>query len=319
MWLIRYGQNLVASSGELVPVHPTSQSEEYVDQQRMGLYVGLAAILLTPVMLLSSAVLGACYYDSISHYYYSRYTGDWFVGTLIFIAVFLAAYNGRYRAEMIMAKVAAIGAVMIAFFPTSGTGCEGNDPISGRGFVTFGTTPENALAGDVTISNGQSFTETFMLFGAAEGSFFKVDMLHFGGAALVFGVLTMFCFFVFTIARPGERDEQGRLKPGKARRNGIYYGCGVVMAGAIGVIVLNATGVIFDKGDDLVGPWERGNWMLWMEFAVLLPFGVAWFTKGRLAFWGEDSGPARWFARHFMDDAILPAALRSPKEQGGTA
>ena len=298
MGIISFGQRLVRASGELsspVPQPMAVEPEEYVDQQRMGLYVGLAAICLAPVMLFSVYGLGACFYDSISHFYYSRYTGDYFVGTLIFIAVFLFAYNGRYVAEKLMAKFAAIGALLVAFFPTSGTGCEGVSRINGRGFLSFGTDADKDLIGDVVIANGQSFKETFMLFGAHPGSALEVDMFHFGGAALVFGVLTLFCFFVFTIPRPGELDDNGDLKTGKARRNGVYYGCGAVMLAAIIVIVLQAAFKVFGT------TWEQLNLMFWMEFGVLLPFGVAWFFKGRMAFWGEDSGPARWFRRVFMD------------------
>lgn len=304
MWIIRQGQRLVQASGALsapVQTNMAVEPEEYVDQQRMGLYVGLAAILLAPVMLLSSRFLDACFYDSISHYYYSRYTGDYFVGTLIFIAVFLFAYNGRYVAEKVMAKCAGVGALLIAFFPTSATGCEGTAEVNGRAFISFSTNADGSLLAPISITNDNGFIPAFQMFDNLVtipliDYTVHVETFHFGGAAVVFGVLTLFCFFVFTIPRPGELEVDRTLKPGKARRNGVYYGCGVVMAASIGVIILDKA-----APDVFGGAWESSNLMFWMEFGVLLPFGVAWFFKGRMAFWGEDSGPARWFRRVFMD------------------
>ena len=274
-------------------------NDEYVNQKRMGMYVGLVAFLLAPVMFLKWLLFDGCFYDSISHFYYSRYTGDMLVGALVFIAVFLFAYNGRFKVEYWMAKFAGVGALFIAWFPVSGTGCENRAEIAGRAFVRFGTDAQNALVDNIVIASERNpYAGAFQLFdnwielpliGAVQ-----VDTFHFTGAALLFGTLTFFCFFVFTIPRPGEVNERGLLREGKKNRNKLYTLCGWCMFLAILVIAAHSLKLIPTSW------WNGNNVMYWMEVIILTFFAIAWWTKGRFDFWKE-SNIGNYFERKFID------------------
>ena len=70
-----------------------------VDQRKLALIVGLVALGLPTCNAFGNCILGACFYDSISHYYYAQFWGDVFVGSLIFIGTFMIAYRGGNPAE----------------------------------------------------------------------------------------------------------------------------------------------------------------------------------------------------------------------------
>lgn len=85
-----------------------------VDHRTLKLLVGVIAITLGSLTdVFSSSPL-----ESISASYHE---GGWpqtfFVGFLFAIAAFLAAYNGKSKPEMILAKVAALAALGVAMFP----------------------------------------------------------------------------------------------------------------------------------------------------------------------------------------------------------
>ena len=91
-----------------------------IDHRTLKLLVGLIA--------LSLANLTSFFADSkITSISESYYEGGWaqsiFVGFLFAIAAFLLAYNGLSRTEMVLSKVAAVGALGVALFPC---GCSGN-------------------------------------------------------------------------------------------------------------------------------------------------------------------------------------------------
>ncbi len=91
-----------------------------IDHRTLKLLVGLIA--------LSLANLTSFFADSkITSISESYYEGGWaqsiFVGFLFAIAAFLLAYNGLSRTEMVLSKVAGVGALVVALFPC---GCRGH-------------------------------------------------------------------------------------------------------------------------------------------------------------------------------------------------
>src|SRR5947199_10808079 len=91
-----------------------------IDHRTLKLLVGLIALSLASLtnFFANSTI------TSISESYYK---GGWaqsiFVGFLFAIAAFLLAYNGLSRTEMVLSKVAAVGALGVALFPC---GCGGH-------------------------------------------------------------------------------------------------------------------------------------------------------------------------------------------------
>jgi hypothetical protein len=87
-----------------------------IDHRTIKLLVGLIALTLP---FLTSALADAPI-PSISASYFA---GDWprnvFVGSLVAMSAFLAAYNGLSTTQMLLSKVAAVAALGIAFFPCS--------------------------------------------------------------------------------------------------------------------------------------------------------------------------------------------------------
>src|ERR1035437_8816111 len=82
--------------------------------------VGVLGISLSIVLVLGSVILESCnnIQDSISDYYYTI-MGNYLVGTLCAIALFLFSYNGYDRMDRISSSLACLFALGIAFFPTS--------------------------------------------------------------------------------------------------------------------------------------------------------------------------------------------------------
>lgn len=91
-----------------------------IDHRTLKLLVGVIALSLASLtnFFASSKI------TSISESYYE---GGWaqsiFVGFLFAIAAFLIAYNGLSRTEMVLSKVAAVGALGVSLFPC---GCGGH-------------------------------------------------------------------------------------------------------------------------------------------------------------------------------------------------
>ena len=120
-----------------------------------------------------------------------------------------------------------------------------------------------------------------------------VNIVHFTSAALLLGTLMIFCVFIFTIADPSERTDEGLL-PGKRARNKVYYTCGAFMFAALLVILANSFGLIANE------VWTAYNLMFWMEWTILFFFGVCWMTKGRFEY-VKDAWTGKLFKKWFMD------------------
>ncbi|NIA71226.1 hypothetical protein HBA54_21740 [Pelagibius litoralis] len=252
------------------PDYNYASDQRYVlDQQFLAFVVGSVALGL-PIAMLIGVVTGTCFYDSISHFYYSKLFGDVLVSALVFIGTFLVAYRGESRRESRLATFAGFSAFGIALFPTTGRGCEELD-FSGRILADL----KAASASDaVSVSPAEDFGQFFQLFPYA-------DALHFTSAALLFSFLAFYTFFVFTRVIEDEHvTEDGELTPVKKARNRLYISSGVVIVVAMLAMAANALNSAIT--DMPWAWWTEYNATFWVEAAALWAFGVSWMVKGRL-------------------------------------
>ncbi len=136
--------------------------------------VGILGILL-PIV----SILGVYLFDhstqiqnSISHYYYTI-MGNYFVGTLCAVALFLYTYKGYDNRDYYTARIGAICAMLVAFFPTD------SDP-----------------------------TSTCQFFFTPRAS--SYSYIHFTAAAILFCSFAYFSLFLFT--ETNKKGDEGRKK-----------------------------------------------------------------------------------------------------------
>lgn len=233
-----------------------------VDQRKLAFLVGFIALGLPFAMLLGT-VLGTCFYDSISHYYYAQFWGDIFVGALFFIGTFLIVYRGENPSESLLATLAGFAAYVVAILPTSGRGCH-EEMFPGRALADF-VRLENAPF--VSVKPASETNSLFELFPNAA-------IWHFFAAAVLFLFLAYYSFFVFTRVVNDQRSENGALKPNKRMRNRIYIASGWAILLSMAAMGLNAlTG--FNSF------WSDFNLTFWFEALALWAFGISWMVKGR--------------------------------------
>lgn len=91
-----------------------------ISYQTLRKTVGWLGIALPPAMIAGNLLLGRCtrLQDTISHYYYTI-TGDFFVGILCAVALFLFVYRGYDRRDNLWTCLAGFFALCVAFFPTN--------------------------------------------------------------------------------------------------------------------------------------------------------------------------------------------------------
>jgi hypothetical protein len=85
---------------------------------RIGL--GFVGFFLPIILVVGTWGLADCtqLQPSISHYYYTI-MGDYFVGSLCAVAMFLFFYKGVDKRDAVVANFAALFALLVAFFPTN--------------------------------------------------------------------------------------------------------------------------------------------------------------------------------------------------------
>lgn len=93
----------------------TGPKSAEIDHRTLRLMIGLIGLLLAAATSLLSE--GTILSISQSHCY-GGWARDFFVGALFAVAAFMAAYNGFSKKEMWVAKVTAVAAVGVAWFPT---------------------------------------------------------------------------------------------------------------------------------------------------------------------------------------------------------
>lgn len=134
---------------------------------------------------------------SISHFYYTD-MGNWFVGTLCGVSLFLFCYNGHDRADKITSKIAAAFALLVAMFPTN-----------------FGSYADMHCSRIVDGENDLANT------------------LHYISASILFS-----CFAFFSLVQFTKTNKPGVMARPKRTRNGIYKVCGWIIVGCIAGIAL---------------------------------------------------------------------------------
>jgi hypothetical protein len=100
--------------------------------------------------------------------------------------------------------------------------------------------------------------------------------VHFGAAAVLFGMMAAMLWFRFTDAT-GDEDEL-KYPRWKGFRNRIYRGCALLIAGAMIVRAFSLFNVL---GLATVTPW---NLTFWIEVVGLSAFSLGWLTKSRFLF-----------------------------------
>lgn len=101
-----------------------------------------------------------------------------------------------------------------------------------------------------------------------DGRHEPVPYVHFASAAVMFLVLTYFCYLFYKRARSKSHREANR-------RAVVYAICGLVIVSSIATLVLNTLvpGILKEQPDRLVFYCER---------SALVAFGVSWLTASRV-------------------------------------
>ncbi len=227
---------------------------------RLAMLVGLVALGLPAVMLLTP-LAGGCLRDSISHHYYDPLFGPVFVGMLSFIGGFLIAYRGENWAENYGASLAGLGAFGVAVWPTTGHGCEAIAGVTSRVFVVANPDGNLELVPD---------RDPFSLFSG-------VADLHVMSAAIVFGFLGLFVLVVLRRVVPDRHMVDGEIIPTKRARNILYSLTGATILLCIAVLGLKSM-----AGAEFLARWDRMNLTFWIEALALWAFALAWLAKGRV-------------------------------------
>jgi len=196
--------------------------------------IGVLGVTLPPILIITSLLASERGVESSISAYYWTGLRDWFVGTLCVIGVFLFFYKYTPRgsgeaqstvqavktgkADAWLGKLAGIGAVCVALFPTN--------------------PPPATIAQPPTIG-----------------------MIHGIAAAMLFICLSLFPLLLFC---------QSRTRPHVYRR----IGWTMVVLLALAIANQFAPAAIREA----FAPWRP---LLAIETALIVLFGVSWFTKGR--------------------------------------
>jgi len=187
--------------------------------------VGIIAILLPFILVVGNYVFGSDkLLGSISAYYYTA-MGSWFVGSLFALAVFFLSYNYRPLPSFQLDNQLSRVACALAL-----------------GVAVLPTTRDTEVA---------SGTETF------------VGGIHLACAGLLFAMLAVFSYFLFT-------KSGGAMTPRKRLRNRLYRTCGVVIAGTLVVVLITM----------VVKPPTSWHSLLVLETVMIVAFAASWLVKG---------------------------------------
>ena len=267
-----------------------------LDSRGMAFWVGLAAFALPTICILGATLAipfgRVCFANSISHFYFTRGYGDVFVGILIFIAIYLFNFRGKSWLQNAFASLAAIGAICVAVFPTSGVSCEvltggiSNYPaehmrglfdISGGG-SSISYTPE--------VANGQ-ISDLLFLAKPLELGFVTISAstLHFGGAAVMFVFLAWYAMFQFIkddeVKFFANTDAKLDAKQQTQKNRNSFFIYSLMSSLILLAICIIIAEKIARNFMDSQTYWEAYNGMFWMEALALYAFGYAWLHYGQ--------------------------------------
>lgn len=266
------------------PNHMYQDELKYMlDQRLLARLVGLIAVFL-PLALAVDGMLSACFFNSISHFYYSRFSGGLFVLGLGISGTFLIAYRGESKLENRLATLAGISAFLVAFFPTEGPGCEMLG-FEARIFANVG-------GSNLTDAN-LGVPEVGGIFTFAPSSF----SIHIVAAAVFLLILAFFALVVFTRVVPQAHvGADGRLTRNKKIRNVLYAGAGFIIVASLAALSAN---VIWGLPSGQVNAWDLANATFIFEAIALIAFGFSWMLK------------ARFFGTWLLDEHELAVVVQS--------
>ncbi len=175
------------------------ERRQVINELALRKLVGFLAFLLPVVVAIGAPALSdfCGLQNSISDYYYTVMR-SYFVGTLCAVAVVLFCYKGHERQDDLAGDIAALLALMVAFFPT---------------------TPDHL-----------PFCE-----GMCKAEFFGI--VHLTAAACLFLVLAYFSLKLFTKSNLSDSELKEDKHKAKRHRNTIYRICGWTMIGCMVALV----------------------------------------------------------------------------------
>lgn len=273
-----------------------------VDLRRLNLGIGYVALGLPLALAAVSALTGTCFRASISHYYFARIGGDILVGALSFIGLMLMFFYG-FRApgragcmgwrwyDVALLKLAGLAAVLVAFVPTTGSGCsfDGLDVVRPFLIGATGSDGFHPPGGSVTGTPAFDFWGSLAPF--ASGVPVALKMIHFGAAGVMFLILGYFSVSVFTRVNSPAALESGSRKD---RRNAWYRALGMGIFAVVAVLAVKAAALHLILPDAMAerieALWDRLHLTFLFEAAGLVAFGLSWMIKGRFLYAFEDAG-----------------------------
>jgi hypothetical protein len=176
--------------------------------------VGILGIIL-PFLLMGGFKIfnpNCAFPPSISHFYYTD-MGNWFVGTLCAVSLFLFCYNGHDKADLVAAKLAAVFALLTAMFPTD--------------FDAF--TPADLCS---RIRREEPNVVS--------------NLVHYVSASLLFATFAFFSLVQFT-----KTNKRGPVGEQKQKRNTVYKICGwVIVLSITGIALISFVDDWYEKLKD---------------------------------------------------------------------
>jgi hypothetical protein len=94
------------------------------------------------------------------------------------------------------------------------------------------------------------------------------NVLHFGSAALVLGMLAYFCLALFPIG-PRLKGQDGQVR--------FYRVCGWIIVAAL--VLIGIVKLVLPDG--IVEGFDRRNITFWFETIAVFAFATAWLVKGK--------------------------------------
>ena len=273
-----------------------------ISLRRVNKGVGYVALFLPIWLILVTIFTETCFNASISHYYFSRIGGDLLVGSLSFIALLLAffysfppddveGYRKHTKLDIWLAKIAGVSAFLIAFSPTTGSGCLYDGSEVARVFITGATGSEmfNNDVSDVAGKITYDFWASFKRFGSPENVPVILRSVHFGAAAVMFLILAYFSYFVFTRTNSSTSLKSGNRK---IRRNAWYRALGIAILLAVLAIGVKSAALQWflspERAMALEAWWNSWRLTFVFEAIALGSFGLSWMIKGRFIAAFED-------------------------------
>ncbi len=203
--------------------------------RRLRRTIGYLGVFLPVVLIILSFIdyFDTALQESISNYYYTNLR-DIFTGTLSAVGFFLICYKGHrnlsiWKNDQVLTNIAGIMALGIAFVPVN---------------------PDFA---DQKIYSLIPYTYLWL------------GWLHYGFAALLFGIFSLLAINVFTIGQRENKD----LPVSRLNENNIYRFCGITIIILMILVPVSASFKLFEYST------------LILESLALLLFGIAWLIKGR--------------------------------------